>query len=97
MAKLTLNHVITRLLREGIIDARKNQTHFDTLLDLRSEVENHLRVLGMELVVLADMRVAHYRKPCSSYSGAARNLFACHRFGQFHLHKRSLTLRPTNL
>jgi hypothetical protein len=52
---------MSRLLRDSMIYSAKNASLFDTLLTLRSDVEENLRVLGMELVVVTDAGVAHAR------------------------------------
>lgn len=61
MAKHTLNHVLTRLLRDSAVYANKSPSLFETLLNLRSDVETRLRELGMELVVIVEAGVAHAR------------------------------------
>mgnify|MGYP000347593853 FL=1 len=88
MAKLTQHHVITRLLREGIIEASRNQSLYDTLLDLRSEVETHLKYIGMELVVLSDIRVAHARNLSDDALDAMANDLKCEPITTVTTHKR---------
>lgn len=88
MAKLTLHHVITRLLRDGIIEGSKNQSLFDTLLDQRTDLENHLRLIGMELVVLADIRVAHARNMSDAALDALSDDLKCEPITTLTTHKR---------
>ena len=61
MANLNINHVLSRLLRDSVIEQSKKSTLFDTLMHIRSDVEQRLRELGMELVVIPDAGIAHAR------------------------------------
>lgn len=88
MAKLTQNHVITRLLREGIIEGSRNLTLYDTLLDLRSDVEAYLRTIGMELVVLPDIQVAHARNMSDDALDALASDMSCEPISTISSHRR---------
>jgi len=77
MAILTINHAITRLLREGIVEGRRNQTLYDALMDNRSDIETHLRHMGMELVVLSDMMIAHARNMSDEKLDALSKAMGC--------------------
>jgi len=88
MAKLTQHHVITRLLREGIIEASRNQALYDTLLDLRSDVEAHLRYIGMELIVLPDIHVAHARNMSDDALDTLADDLKCEPITTVTTHKR---------
>lgn len=88
MTKLTQHHVITRLLREGIIEGSRNQSLYDTLLDLRFDVETYLRYIGMELVVLSDIRVAHARNMSDDALDALSEHLKCEPITTVTTHKR---------
>lgn len=88
MAKHVLNHVLSRLLRDSAIYNSKTPSLFETLLELRSDVETGLRALGMELVVVVDAGVAHARNMSDEALDALATQLECEPISPVCSHNR---------
>ena len=88
MPTYTVTHLLAPLLQQGVIEAARKPTLFDTLLEKRAEVETHLAALGMELVVLTDVGIAHARLVDDHVRDAMAEKDECEPIPRISHHKR---------
>ncbi|MFZ3584536.1 DUF4194 domain-containing protein [Loktanella sp. DJP18] len=88
MATFTINHVLSRLLRESAILSSRNQSLYETTLQLRSDVEARLRELGMELVIIEESGIAHARNMTDEQLDALSEHLKCEPISSVCSHNR---------
>lgn len=77
MQRPAINHVLSRLLSEGVIEGDLHPEIYEFAVNFRARIEEHLRNLGMELVILPDAQLVHARNMTDGQLEALAEKLGC--------------------